>query len=192
MGYYFENHLSIHAAIGGNAVGLGAGVSKKGVEQALNTIMRRYVGHNPPHPMTYRAYSRRGIMRVQDYRYHADFAKIFPEAKAEQLVYAWSKYWADTPIELKFDVSCFGPMTVYLNGNIVFKSSIFTERYSDQRHSIMLSMQHGWNQMVIRCKKPRRFWRHFRHLAGQAPVLFPYAYRRPRGAGRVDFFRAAG
>ena len=115
MGYYFENHLSMYAATGWQ------------VEQTLNAIVKRYVGNNPPHPMTYRAYSRQGIRRVRDYRYHADFAKVFPEAKDEQYVYAWAKYWSDGPATFMADVSCFGPMVVYLNGQIIFKSDIFTD-----------------------------------------------------------------
>jgi rhamnogalacturonyl hydrolase YesR len=143
MGYYFEDHQSMFATTGWQ------------VDQTLNAIVRRFVGQNPPHPMTYRAYSKRGIRRVQDYRYHADFNAVFPDAKAEQVVYAWAKYWSDGPAVFMADVSCFGPMTVYLNGQIIFKSDIFTERYADKRNRINLPLQAGWNHFVIRFKKTR-------------------------------------
>src|SRR5262245_3739229 len=65
MGYYFEDHLSMFNQAGTD------------VKHSLNAIVRRFIGANPPHPITYRAYSRRGILRVHDYRYEADFTKYF-------------------------------------------------------------------------------------------------------------------
>src|SRR4029078_6677752 len=86
MGYYFEDHQSMFAATGWQVL------------HTLDTIVKRYVGNNPPHPMTYRAYSRRGILRAPDYRYLADFNAVFPEAQPEQFVYAWAKYWSDSAV----------------------------------------------------------------------------------------------
>jgi rhamnogalacturonyl hydrolase YesR len=143
MGYYFENHQGMFATTGWQ------------VEHTLDTVVKRYVGNNPPHPMTYRAYSRRGILRAPDYRYLADFNTFFPDAQPEQFVYAWAKYWSDAPATFMADVSCFGPMTVYLNGSILFKSDIFTERYADKRHRINLPLQAGWNHFILKCKKTR-------------------------------------
>lgn len=143
MGYYFENHLSMFATTGWQ------------VDKTLNAIVRKFVGNNPPHPMTYRAYSRRGILRVKDYRYEADFSKIFPNAKDEQYVYAWAKFWSDAPATFMSDISCFGPMVIHLNGNVIFKSDIFAERYADKRNRINLPLQAGWNHCVIRFKKTK-------------------------------------
>ena len=141
MGYYFEDRLSMFAAVGLQ------------VEGTLDTIVKRYVGQNPPHPITYRAYSKRGVQRVHDYRYHADFSQVFPNAKNEQYVYAWSKHWADGPAGLMFDATCFGPMVIYCNGQEVFRSNIFSERYADARHRVTIPHQAGWNHFVIRYKK---------------------------------------
>ena len=143
MGFYFDNHDSMFAQAGMQ------------VERTLDSIMRRYVGNNPPHPFTFRAYCKRGILRDKQYRYRADFNEFFPNAQNEQYVYAWSKYWAAAPGELKFDVTCFGPIVIYCNGQVVFKSNIFSERYSDARHTIFIPVQPGWNQLVVRCKKTR-------------------------------------
>ena len=170
MGYYFDDHLSMHAAVGG---GPGAGAPETILKRVLEIIAQRYVGANPPEPMTYRAFNKGGILRGKDYRYHADFAKIFPDARPEQRVYAWSKYWADAPVELKADVSCLGPMSVHLNGAEVFKSNIFTERYPDARHRISLSMQQGWNHLVMRFKKTRAgFGGAFGTWLGKHPYYF--------------------
>ena len=112
MGYFFEDHSSMFERVGMQ------------VEKTLECVARRYVGVNPPHPPTYRAYSRRGILRGRDFRYQVDFNEFFPGAVAEQFVYAWAKYWSDNGTELKFDVTCFGPITIWCNGGCVFKSSV--------------------------------------------------------------------
>lgn len=161
MPYYFEDHQSLFAFTGGH------------VDRALETIARRYVGHNPPHPATFRAYAKRGILRGKDYRYEAAFNRYFPNAKLEQFVYAWSKYWADAPGELKFDVSCASPLVIYCNGQQVFKSDIFSERYPDERHTLFIPVQAGWNHLVIRFKKTRAgFGGVFGTWLGKLPYYF--------------------
>ncbi|MGA2229551.1 MAG: glycoside hydrolase family 88 protein [Tepidisphaeraceae bacterium] len=143
MGYYFPDHKSIFAHAGWQ------------VDQTLAAIAGRFVGQNPPHGCTFRAYHLGGILRGADFRYQADFSKIFPKAQIGQFVYAWAKYWADGPSELKFDVSCASPTLLYCNGKVVFKSDIFTERYPDQRHTIQIPLQAGWSHLVIRFEKTR-------------------------------------
>jgi rhamnogalacturonyl hydrolase YesR len=124
-------------------------------DTALGCIVRRYVGQNPPHGCTFRAYSKRGIQRGKDFRYHADFNQFFPDARLGQFVYAWSKYFSQAAGELRFDVSCASPMLIYCNGKVVFKSDIFTERYPDERHTISIPLEPGWNHLVIRFEKTR-------------------------------------
>lgn len=143
MGYYFEDHISMFAAAGMDA------------RHTLSNIARRFVGANPQNPVTFRAYSRRGILRVHDYRYHADFSQFFPEAENEQYVYAWAKLWADAPSALMFDITCFGPTVIWINGTEAWRSTIFTERYADEKHRVTLQQQAGWNHYVIRYKKTR-------------------------------------
>lgn len=161
MGQHFENHQSMFAQAGMQ------------VERTLDAVARRYVGNNPPHPVTFRAYCKRGILQAGDYRYEADFNKYYPDAKLEQYVYAWAKYWSDTATSLMFDVTCLGPMMVHCNGEVVFKSNIFSERYSDARHRITIALQAGWNHFVIRCKKTRAgFGGIFGSWLGKHPYCF--------------------
>jgi len=143
MGHYFADHKSIFAHAGWQT------------DAALGCIARRYVGQNPPLGCTFRAYSKRGILRGRDFRYHADFNAFFPDAQVGQFVYAWAKYWSDGPSSLKFDVSCFSPMVIRCNGNIIFKSDIFIERYPLNRHTISIPLEAGWNHLVIRFEKTR-------------------------------------
>ncbi len=161
MGCFFEDHNSMFGQVGMQ------------VEKTLDCVARRYVGVNPPHPPTYRAYSKRGILRGKDYRYHADFNQLFPDAAVEHYVYAWAKYWSDNGAELKFDVTCYGPIALYCNGVCIFTSTIFHERYSDKRHSIKIALHGGWNHLIIRFKKtPAGFGGRFGTWLGKLPYYF--------------------
>jgi unsaturated rhamnogalacturonyl hydrolase len=141
MGHYFPDDQSLFARVGAQT------------QASLECIVRRYVERNPPHPLTFRAFDKRGIIRGKDFRYHADFDAIFPHAKPGQFVYAWAKHFTAAPTELKFDVSCSSPMVIYCNGAVVFKSNYVTERYPEQRHTIFIPLQTGWNHLVVRFEK---------------------------------------
>ncbi len=161
MGYYFEDRRSMYAQVGMDAA------------SAISAIARRYIGQNPPHPLTYRAFRNEGILRGPDYRYRADFAALFPEAGLGSLVYAWARYWADRPGPLVVDVTCFGPMAVFCNGKPAFTSGFFTERHADARTRVTIPLEEGWNQFVIRFKKTRAgFGGAFGSWLGKHPYIF--------------------
>lgn len=161
MGYFFEDHNSMYGQVGAD------------VASTVEAVARRYVGVNPPNPPTYRAYSRRGILRGRDYRYDVDFNRIFSAAEPEQLVYAWARYWNENGAELKFDVTCYGPIVIYCNGACVFRSGIIEERYGDTRHSLTIPLDPGWNHFVIRFKKTRAgFGGRFGTWLGKMPYYF--------------------
>ncbi len=141
MGFYFEDHHSMFAQ---------AGLQ---VEKTLDTIVRRYRGVNPPHAPVYRAYAHEGIVRIADYRYEADYNRSFPKARNGSFVYAWARIWADGPSELKFDFSVRCPSVLYVNGAVAFTSTIFEERYPEERQNLVLPMVAGWNHVVVRIKK---------------------------------------
>jgi unsaturated rhamnogalacturonyl hydrolase len=141
MGFYFEDHQSMHAQ---------AGLQ---IEKTLDAIVRRYRGVNPPHTPVFRPYAREGILRGKDYRYEADFNREFPKAANGSFVYAWGRIWADAASSLKFDLSVHCPTVVYLNQQCLFKSTIFEERYPEQRQHLSLPLEPGWNHLVLRFKK---------------------------------------
>jgi rhamnogalacturonyl hydrolase YesR len=143
MGYYFEHRQSMFAQAGMN------------VEHTLDVVVKRYVGNNPPNPVTFRAYSRRGILQVSDFRYHADFNAFFPNARSEQYVYAWARQWSDGSAALMYDLNVLGPLVIWVNGVETFRSNIFTERYTDKKTRLTIPLQAGWNHFVIRYKKTK-------------------------------------
>ncbi|MBC2605315.1 glycoside hydrolase family 88/105 protein [Pelagicoccus albus] len=161
LGFYFEESLSMANAVGDKP------------SETLTVIANRFKELNPRAPVTYRAFSTRGIERSQDYRYEADFNAFFPDAEDEEYVFAWSKLWSGAEGELMFDINCYGPIKVYLNGQEAWSSNIFTERYPKQRNRFTLNMAKGWNQFVVRAKKTRGgFGWKFGSWLGKHPYVF--------------------
>ncbi len=161
MGFYFDDNLSMARQAGDQ------------VETTLSVVADHYMELNPRGPITFRAYSERGIQRAIDYRYAADFNTFFPDAQNEECVYAWAKMWSEAAGELMFDLNCYGPMLLFLNGEEVWRSNIFSERDPEQYNRITLHLKAGWNHFVIRAKKTRGgFGWKFGSWIGKHPYVF--------------------
>ncbi len=163
IGYYFDESRSMANSVGDRP------------EATLSVIANRFKELNPSSPATYRAFSLRGIQRALDYRYEADFNRFFPDAQNEEYVFAWSKMWSGLEAELMFDINCYGPIVVYLNGEVAWSSNIFTERYPNKHNRFTLTLRKGWNQFVIRAKKTRGgFGWKFGSWLGKHPYVFMF------------------
>ncbi|KYG33030.1 glycoside hydrolase family 105 protein [Alkalihalobacillus trypoxylicola] len=123
------------------------------VEATLATISNRYMGSNPAHPITYRAFHTEGFKRLKDYRYDFALQQKFPECEDGQYVYAWAKLWQDTDAPLMFAINCYGPAVLYLNGEQVYRSSIVEELDPKKRIGLRLTLIKGWNFFLLRFRK---------------------------------------
>lgn len=150
MGYYFDDSVSIHAF---------EGTDPKAI---ITSLANRYMGQNLKHGYCCRAYTNNGIVRTTDYRYLVDFNEIFPDAKDKDCVWAFTKYYSSGKSSFGWDINCFGPMTMYVNGNVVYKSDIFKERYSETSTRVFIDVEAGWNDIRIRFQKTKAgFGGHF-------------------------------
>lgn len=150
MGYYFDDSVSINAYEGTDAKAI------------ISSLANRFMGQNLKHGLYYRAYTNNGIVRTTDYRYKVDFNEIYPDAKDKDCVWAWSKYYAPNGGGAGFTINCFGPMVMYVNGEVAYKSDIFKERYSETGVRVDLKFKPGWNSIVIRFQKTKAgFGGHF-------------------------------
>lgn len=143
MGYYFDDSRSIWSYEGTNP------------KEVISSLANRYMGQNLKHGLYMRAYTNDGITRTKDYRYVVDFNKIFPDAKDKDCVWAFAKVWFDGDSQFGFDINCFGPMVMYMNGEVVYKSDIFKERYSETSTRVFIPAKAGWNDMRIRFQKTK-------------------------------------
>ncbi len=150
MGYYFDDSQSINSY---------EGTDPKAI---ISSLAYRYVGQNLKHGLYYRAYTNNGIVRTTDYRYLVDFNKIFPESKDKDCVWAFAKTFSAGDSSYGFDINCFGPMVMYVNGEVVYKSDIFKERYSETATRVFFNVKKGWNDIRIRFQKTKAgFGAHF-------------------------------
>ena len=143
MGYYFEDSQSINAYEGTDP------------QAIISSLAYRYMGQNLKHGLYYRAYTNNGIVRTTDYRYLVDFNKIFPDSKDKECVWAFTKFYSAGKSSFGWDINCFGPMVVYVNGEVAYKSDIFKERYSETSTRVFMDVEEGWNDIRIQFKKTK-------------------------------------
>ena len=144
MGYYFDDNKSVFYHFG-----------QAKIEETLKIVSERYINTNPEKPYSLRPYSLEGILRNEEYRYSVDFNNIFPQAKQEQYIYAWGTYKSEIDKTLRFDLTPFCPITVFCNGEQIYQTDIFTERYHDSRISISVQIKNGTNHLILRFKKTK-------------------------------------
>ena len=143
MGYYFDDSQIINAYECTDA------------QAIISSLAYRYMGQNLKHGLYYRAYTNNGIVRTTDYRYLVDFNKIFPDSKDKECVWAFTKFYSAGKSSFGWDINCFGPMVVYVNGEVAYKSDIFKERYSETSTRVFMDVEEGWNDIRIQFKKTK-------------------------------------
>ena len=143
MGYYFDDSQSINAYEGTDP------------QAIISSLAYRYMGQNLKHGLYYRAYTNNGIVRTTDYRYLVDFNKIFPDSKDKECVWAFTKFYSAGKSSFGWDINCFGPMVVYVDGEVAYKSDIFKERYSETSTRVFMDVEEGWNDIRIQFKKTK-------------------------------------
>ena len=143
MAKYFEEEKSLSLFSCGN------------IETALELMSNRYIGANPRYDYIPRPFFTGEIKRNKDYRYEADFNKIFPDAPFFSYVYCWGKYYSEFSGELKFLLIPKGPVKLWVNGEVLYGTTAESERYDNDPISINLPLEKGWNDLVLRFTKTK-------------------------------------
>lgn len=81
--------------------------------------------------------------------------KIFPDSKDKECVWAFTKFYSAGKSSFGWDINCFGPMVVYVNGEVAYKSDIFKERYSETSTRVFMDVEEDWNDIRIQFKKTK-------------------------------------
>jgi len=154
------------------------------IEKTLELIANRYIGANPPHEYIARPFFNNEIKRGKDYRYTADFARIFPGAPNGSYVYAWGKYLAGEDGELKFTLIPSGPVKIWMNNALVYGTDVVAERYEHTPESIALPLKKGWNHLVLRFTRTKAgFGGEFGTWLGKLSYYFFRGMERPELPG---------
>jgi len=154
------------------------------IERTLEIIANRYIDANPPHEYTARPFFNNEIKREKDYRYTADFAKIFLNAPNGSYVYAWGKYLAGEDGELKFTLIPKGPVKIWMNKALIYGTDVVAERYVHSPVSINLPVKKGWNHLVLRFTRTKAgFGGEFGTWLGKLSYYFFRGMERPELPG---------
>lgn len=116
-------------------------------------IAQRYMDENPDAPLAFRAFYNGGIRRGSDYRYHADFNLLFPQAKVGDTAYVRCLYIARADESIGMTITLFGSAELRVNGELVFKSDIFTERNNHIDNRVDIPMKKGKNTVELSFRK---------------------------------------
>ncbi|WP_427052269.1 glycoside hydrolase family 88/105 protein [Paenibacillus sp. TC-CSREp1] len=119
------------------------------IPDVLTTVAQRYIGDHPQHSFTFRACHQEGFRRLGDYRYDLDLADRCKEARSGQYVYVWGKLWSDGQTALNTSLNCYSPVTIYVNGEQIFKSELLQELFPERRTPIPLQVREGWNDVLL-------------------------------------------
>jgi unsaturated rhamnogalacturonyl hydrolase len=127
-------------------------------EGILSLITNRYIGENPPLPYVYRIFNRGGFRQHSDGRYDINLKERFPGAKYGQFAYAYGIVWSDAASEMELSVSCYGPTMLWVNEEMVYKSSIIEEVNVTVVKTVKIQLKSGRNALFLRfCHAPSGF-----------------------------------
>lgn len=121
------------------------------VRAVIRTIAARYVSDNPPVPVTYYLRSSGNFHISEDYMDEVKLHEKFPGMEFESIAYAWAALTPPQAGEFHFRFSAFGPVTVYVNGEAVYRTNHVQERFGDQVSDLCLNLREGENSLFFEC-----------------------------------------
>ncbi|MFD1886489.1 glycoside hydrolase family 88/105 protein [Paenibacillus wenxiniae] len=137
---YFDEPQSMHYRFGEDQ------------SQVLKVLAERYIGANAQADFVYRAFQRSGILQNAEGLYTFDFGKRFPEAVKGDYVWAAGLVWGDEQRNLDLLVRCDGPVRLYFNGELIYRSTVIDELAQHAEVKLPIDIQPGWNTMLLECR----------------------------------------
>ena len=119
------------------------------INRVIETIAGRFMGANPILPFTYRAFSKDGYMQLSDGRVLIDLRD--KNAELGSFAYATASLYMDGPLN-NFDLglNCFGPTTIYHNGQHLFTSGTYEEVDNTFKQVVFVNLVPGWNVFFLK------------------------------------------
>ncbi|MDF2936994.1 MAG: hypothetical protein K0Q90_2367 [Paenibacillaceae bacterium] len=121
--------------------------------QVLETIASRYIGDHPAMPFVFRAFNRTGFRQLADGRYDLNLGEKHPDARRGQYAYAFCKVWSGKEAFWETAVSCYGPVRVFVNGRLLYRSEAVDELTPGARKPLRVPLQAGWNTVLVTAVK---------------------------------------
>ncbi|MFC4099767.1 glycoside hydrolase family 88/105 protein [Paenibacillus xanthanilyticus] len=119
----------------------------------LELLANRYVGANPPIPFVYRAFSRQGILQNAEGLYEMELASRLPQAAHGDYAYVYGLVWSDNERSIDCNLEPIGPIKLYLNEELLFRTSAVEEMKPDARVVVPMVFAKGWNRILIEARR---------------------------------------
>ncbi|MDF2935282.1 MAG: hypothetical protein K0Q90_655 [Paenibacillaceae bacterium] len=119
----------------------------------LEAVANAYIGRNPALPFEFRGFSRDGFLKKGNGRTNMNVEEKLPEAKLGQYAYVFGLLWSNHDGWTDFGLSCYGPASVYLNREFLYKADIGEEVNPKMVKGIRAKLQKGWNSVCIKFVK---------------------------------------
>ncbi|MBW5447781.1 glycosyl hydrolase [Cohnella sp. CFH 77786] len=119
----------------------------------LETLAGRYVGANPPIPFALRAFSKSGVLQNGEGLYDMDLSAKLPQAGQGDYAYAFGLVWSDGERSIDGIMEPLGPVRLYVNEQLLYRSGAVDEMKPDARVAVPLLFRKGWNAVLIEARK---------------------------------------
>lgn len=123
------------------------------VSSIVKIIADRYIGENPPLPFVLRTYSRNGFSSLPGGKIVLDLNQKHPQAENGQTGFIAGRLWQDQETDVTFLLECLGPVRLFVNKSLIFRSLPSEEVNSTLVRRVTIPLQKGWNDFVFRCIK---------------------------------------
>lgn len=121
------------------------------VKTTIQTIANRFIADNPPVPVMYYLRSKKQFSISEDYMDEIKLHEKFPNMKPETYVYAWAQFTPPQAGAFHFRFSAYGPVKLFVNGILAYRTSHVQERFSEEVSDICLELQEGANSLLFEC-----------------------------------------
>ncbi|MFB9329997.1 glycoside hydrolase family 105 protein [Paenibacillus aurantiacus] len=141
MTVYMDAHDSARYAFGDDEL------------RILELLANRYIGANPPIPFAYRAFSREGILQNAEGLYEMELTSRLPQAAHGDYAYVFGLVWSDNERSIDCNLEPIGPIKLYLNEELLFRTSAVEEMKPDARVVVPMQFAKGWNRILIEARR---------------------------------------
>ncbi|WP_334075165.1 glycoside hydrolase family 88/105 protein [Paenibacillus sp. A14] len=122
-------------------------------ENILPVLAGRYIGANPPLPFAFRGFRRNGILQTGDGMYDMDLTARLPEAGQGDYAYVFGLVWSDDERSLDTGIMPLGPIGLYVNERLLYRSSAVDELDPQAKAVVPLTLRRGWNTLLIEARR---------------------------------------
>lgn len=120
---------------------------------AIATIANAYLGSNPAHGFTFRSIHRDSFKQMEDGRYDMNLNAKFSDAAFGSYGYAFAGLYSEQEETIELSLSCYGPVRIYLNNALLYKSTMDDDVNIHRRKTFQASLRKGWNAFFIKLLK---------------------------------------